>query len=209
VSRSEVPHHYDLVPVVFNPKPKTALVIHAGASLSTSGGRRSPTFDKRLTAVRWGLHAQLAQTTKSVARMAEVHPIPDMPGSTRDEVGLLGGDVRLYEHPACQVPPPPFSNLSFFLSPFSCLTAPQAFSRPDRVLSQAGARRCCQGWPLFSGHPRGSAFTAIEHDGKLDGSGRLHSCLLFIRLKCQCALFRCRMFIVFGRSCYEVRWRVR
>src|SRR5215467_11520904 len=30
-----------------------------------------------------------------------------------------------------------------------------------------------------------SAFTAIEHDGRLDGSGRLHSCLLFICLECQ------------------------
>src|SRR5262249_48149203 len=53
----------------------------------------------------------------------------------------------------------------FFLPPFSCSTAPQAFSRPDRISSQAGARRCCQGWPLLQRPPpsRGPAFTAIEH----------------------------------------------
>jgi hypothetical protein len=51
-------------------------------------------------------------------------------------------------------PTPLFSFLSFFPVPFFCLTAPQAFSRPDRVLSQAGAHRCCQGWPaLQRPHP--------------------------------------------------------
>src|SRR5215475_585131 len=56
---------------------------------------------------------------------------------------------------------PPTPLFLFFLPVprFSCSTAPQAFSRPDRVLSQAGARRVCQGWPLFSGHRQGSAFT--------------------------------------------------
>jgi hypothetical protein len=42
---------------------------------------------------------------------------------------------------------------------FPCSTAPQAFPRPDRRMPQAGARRTCQGWPLFSGHPEGSALT--------------------------------------------------
>ena len=56
---------------------------------------------------------------------------------------------------------PPTPLFLFFLPVprFSCSTAPQGFSRPDRVLSQAGARRVCQGWPLFSGHRQGSAFT--------------------------------------------------
>jgi hypothetical protein len=82
--------------------------------------------------------------------------------------------------------PRPFF-FSFFLPvpPFSCSTAPQAFSRPDRVLSQAGARRCCQGWPLFSGHTlRGPRpLQQSSTNGRLDGSDRSHSCLLFIRLR--------------------------
>src|SRR5262245_7160146 len=49
--------------------------------------------------------------------------------------------------------PAPFSFLCFFLPPFSCSIAPQAFSRPDRISSQAGARRCCQGWPLLQRPP--------------------------------------------------------
>jgi hypothetical protein len=76
----------------------------------------------------------------------------------------------------------------FFLSscPFLLFDRAAGFLPPrPPVLSQAGARRCCQGWPLFSGHTLqgASALTAIEHDGKLDRSGRLHSCLLFILIR--------------------------
>ena len=89
-------------------------------------------------------------------------------------------------------PPPPLSSLS--LPPFFCSTAPQAFFRPDRVLSRPARADSCQGWPLFSGHPSGApAFTAIEHDGRFDGSVD-KSCLLLIRLRVS----------AFGRSCYEV-----
>jgi hypothetical protein len=88
--------------------------------------------------------------------------------------------VGLYERPACQAPRALFS---IFLSscPFSCSTAPQAFSRPDRVLSQAGARRCCQGWPLFSGHTlRGlRPLQQSSTTAGLDESGRLRSCLFY------------------------------
>jgi hypothetical protein len=75
---------------------------------------------------------------------------------------------------------PPRRPFSIFLSSCHFFTR-QAFSRPDRVLSQAGARRCCQGWPaLQRPHPPGApAFTAIEHDGRLDESGRLRSSCLF------------------------------
>jgi hypothetical protein len=67
----------------------------------------------------------------------------------------------------------PVPSFFFFSSspPFFCSTAPQAFFRPDRVLSRPARADGCQGWPLFSGHPSGApAFTAIEHDGRLDGS---------------------------------------
>ena len=103
-------------------------------------------------------------------------------------------------------PPRPFFFSFFLSSPFSCLTAPQAFSRPDRVLSQAGARRCCQGWPLFSGHTLRvpPAFTAIEHDGRLDGSGRLRSRLLFVPLRVSAHYSDGGCLFFFGRPCYEV-----
>ena len=101
-------------------------------------------------------------------------------------------------------PPAPLFLLLFFLRVphFSCSTAPQAFSRPDRVLSRPARADGCQGWPLFSGHPSGaSAFTAIEHDGRLDWSGRL---LLSVTL----SVFVSALVIpitdcAFGRSCYE------
>src|SRR5499433_3864503 len=57
-------------------------------------------------------------------------------------------------------PPTPFSFFFFFLSPpFSCSSPPQLSPAPTAVLSWAGARRCCQGWPLLqrpppSGGPR-------------------------------------------------------
>ena len=68
---------------------------------------------------------------------------------------------------------PPTPLFLFFLPVprFSCSTAPQGFSRPDRVLSQAGARRVCQGWPLFSGHRQGSAFTRPSTTAGLIGRG--------------------------------------
>ena len=89
--------------------------------------------------------------------------------------------------PAVKSPTPSFY-LSFFLCPpFSCSTAPQAFSRPDRVLSQAGARRCCQGWPLLQRPPPSGGPWPLQQSSTtagLMGRGRLHSCLLFICLEC-------------------------
>src|SRR5262245_10384228 len=73
-------------------------------------------------------------------------------------------------------PPAPFSFLSFFPDLFSCSTAPQAFSRPDRhmvagrraqMLSRLAASSAATTlWGAL-------AFTAIEHDGRLDGSGSI------------------------------------
>ena len=74
-------------------------------------------------------------------------------------------------------PPTPLSSfLTFFLSLFLLallFDRAAGFLPPRPRIVAAGARRFCQGWPLFSGHPSGApAFTAIEHDGRLDGSGR-------------------------------------
>src|SRR5262245_5598880 len=86
-------------------------------------------------------------------------------------------------------PPAPFSFLSFFPDLFSCSTAPQAFSRPDRhmvagrraqMLSRLAASSAATTlWGAL-------AFTAIEHDGRLDGSGVDYTpdCYLSV-LKCQ------------------------
>jgi hypothetical protein len=102
---------------------------------------------------------------------------------------------------------PPTPLFLFFLPVprFSCSTAPQGFSRPDRVLSQAGARRVCQGWPLFSGHRQGSAFTRPSTTAGL--MGRVDytpiSYLARLRVGGGVIVFRSRM-LFFGRSCYEV-----
>jgi hypothetical protein len=46
--------------------------------------------------------------------------------------------------------------------------------RPRPQTSATGARRCCQGWPQFCGHPGpwpGLGLHSIEHDGMLVRSG--------------------------------------
>ena len=61
-----------------------------------------------------------------------------------------------------------------FLHPFSCSTLPEAFfsSRPRAAC--AVARRACQGWPLFGGHPGASPGLGLdtpEPDGIMDAFG--------------------------------------
>jgi hypothetical protein len=89
-------------------------------------------------------------------------------------------------------PPPPF--LSFFLSslvPFFCLTAPQAFSRPDRVLCRPARADAVKAGRSSAATPPGApAFTAIEHDSRLDGSGSMGTPVCYYL---QRALFRSRM----------------
>jgi hypothetical protein len=156
-----------------------------------------------------GTGLRLAIAKQIVGGRVDSEQVRDVPnGVTRAPRSAYW--VRLYEHAACQAPRAPFS---FFLSsypPFFCLTAPQAFSRPDRVLSQAGARRCCQGWPLFSGHPlRASAFTAIEHDGRLDGSGSIKTPVRYLpvslRVNARYPDHGCFFWQVLLRSPWRVR----
>src|SRR5262245_35321900 len=112
--------------------------------------------------------------------------------------------------PRVKAPPPPFFiYLSFFLSPLSLVRprrrlspAPTAHCRRPARADAVKAGRSSAATPLGA-----SAFTAIEHDGKLDWSGRLRSCLLFIRLRVSARYSDGGCF--FGRSCYEVPWRVR
>ena len=53
------------------------------------------------------------------------------------------------------------------------------FLSPRPHVVAAGARRCCQGWPRFSGHRRLGLYS-IEHDGKLNRSGRLFLVVVFV-----------------------------
>ena len=71
---------------------------------------------------------------------------------------------------------PAASNSFHFTSfiPFSCSTPPEAFfsSRPRAAC--AVARRACQGWPLFGGHPGASPGLGLdtpEPDGIMDAFG--------------------------------------
>jgi hypothetical protein len=87
-------------------------------------------------------------------------------------VAPVSTGAHLYEPPHVKPPPPLFL---FFLPswPFSCSTAPQAFSRPDRIFAGPARADAVKAGRFFSGHHplEGLAFTAIEHDGRLDGSG--------------------------------------
>src|SRR5262249_58822890 len=75
----------------------------------------------------------------------------------------------------------------FFLLvlPFLLFNLAAGFLLPrPRIVAGRRAQMLSRLAALQRPHPLGaSAFTAIEHDGKLEGSGRLHSCLLFIRLR--------------------------
>jgi len=117
--------------------------------------------------------------------------------------------VGLYERPACQVPLAPFF-LSFFLPVlFLVRPRPQAFSRPDRVLSQAGARRCCQGLAaLQRPHPPGGLRPLQQSSttAGLDESGRLRSCLFYPIFVSSRVI---PMADVFWQALLRSPWRVR
>src|SRR5262245_65198669 len=87
--------------------------------------------------------------------------------------------------------PAPFSFLSFFLPPFLLFDRAAGFLPPRPPYCRGPARTdAVKAGRFFSGHPSAPAFTAIEHDGRLDGSGSITLLLLFICLACQRALFR-------------------
>jgi hypothetical protein len=68
----------------------------------------------------------------------------------------------------------------FFLprsSLFSCSTR-KAFPRPDRRMLPPARTACVKAGRFSAATVRLGLYTT-EHDGRLDGSGRLHSCLLF------------------------------
>src|SRR5262245_985240 len=95
-------------------------------------------------------------------------------------------NVGLYEHPACQAPAAPLF-LSFLSSEaFSSSTAPQAFPRPDRRML-APARAGCVKAGRFSAATVRLGLYTTEHDGRLDGFGRL------LLLSCYLSVFAARV----------------
>src|SRR6516165_7079236 len=85
--------------------------------------------------------------------------------------------------PRMSSPPAP---LFLFLLPFLTLLL---FDRaagllpPRPHIRRAGARRCCQGWPLLQRPPPSGGPRPLQQSSttaRLDGSGRLHSCLLSV-----------------------------
>jgi hypothetical protein len=106
-----------------------------------------------------------------------------------------------------------------FLFFSSCRDGPSPLSlvRPRRRLSPAPTA-CCRSRraqmlsrlaALQRPHPPGaSAFTAIEHDGRLDGSGRLTLLSVIYPSSCRGRVIPITD-ISLGGSCYEVPWRVR
>src|SRR5262245_10368255 len=90
--------------------------------------------------------------------------------------------VSLYEQPACQVPPPLFLFFLSFLT-FSLVRPHRRLSpAPTAIWSQAGARRCCQGWPLLQRPPPSGGPWPLQQSSTtagLMGRGRLRSCCLF------------------------------
>jgi hypothetical protein len=93
------------------------------------------------------------------------YPLRRLPGS---ETATWHAAVALYldmsAYMSTRRVKPPAAPLSSFLSsflPFSSSTAPQAFPRPVRRMLPPGARRVCQGSPLFGGHRQARPL----HDG--------------------------------------------
>jgi len=60
---------------------------------------------------------------------------------------------------------------SFSCRPFPLFDRAAGFPSPRPQDAEAGARRACQGWPLFSGHPKGSALTRPSTTARWFGRG--------------------------------------
>src|SRR5215471_18969911 len=105
---------------------------------------------------------------------------------------------------------PPTPLFLFFLPDLSLVRPRRRLSpAPTAVLSQGGARRCCQGWPLLQRPPFGApAFTAIEHDGRLDGSGSI-TLLSVIYLSRVSARITPITDVAFWQALLRSPWRVR
>jgi hypothetical protein len=86
--------------------------------------------------------------------------------------------THLYEHPACQAPHTPFSFLSS-CPPFLLFDRAAGFLSPrPRIVAGRRAQGVSR-LAAFQRPPSGLGLYTTEHDGRLDGSGRLHSYLIF------------------------------
>ena len=95
---------------------------------------------------------------------------------------------------------------SFFLPPFSSSTAPQAFPRPDRRMLPPARAGCVKAGRFSAATVRLGLYTT-EHDGRLDGFGRLLLSLLLIRHRVSARYSDQRM--CFRQVLLRSPWRVR
>src|SRR5262245_13928769 len=141
---------------------------------------------KRVTAARTARHRRRGGSFDAPSRLGRVTPALDQSARARRLIadpsargvrysrrGLSQARVCLYEHPACQVPRPFFFSL-FLPAPFLLFDRAAGFL-PPRPHIVAGRRAQMLSRLAASSAATtlwgASAFTAIEHDGRLDGSG--------------------------------------
>ena len=107
-------------------------------------------------------------------------------------------------------PPCPFLFFLFPCPPFLLFDRAAGFLPPrPRIVAGRRAQMLSRLAALQRPHPPGgSAFTAIEHDGRLDGSGRLHTCLLFVRIRVS-ARYSDHGCCFFGQVLLRSPWCVR
>jgi hypothetical protein len=101
-------------------------------------------------------------------------------------------------------PPHPFF-FSFFLSPVSLVRPRRRVSLAPTAYCRRPARAGCVKAGRFSAATDRLGLYTTEHDGRLDGSGRLHSYLIFSSSTCRgCYCIPITDVVFLARLCYEV-----
>ena len=102
-------------------------------------------------------------------------------------------------------PPTPFFFSFFFPCPFLLFDRAAGFLPPrPRIVAGRRAQMLSSLAALQRPHPPGgSAFTAIEHDGRLDGSGVDYTPVCYLSVFVSARVISITD-VAFGRSCYEV-----
>jgi hypothetical protein len=117
--------------------------------------------------------------------------------------------THLYEHPACQAPHTPFSFLSS-CPPFLLFDRAAGFLSPrPRIVAGRRAQGVSR-LAAFQRPPSGLGLYTTEHDGRLDGSGRLHSYLIFSSFTCRRGCYCIPITdVIFWQVLLRGPWRVR
>jgi len=117
--------------------------------------------------------------------------------------------LTVYEHPACQAPHTPFSFLSS-CPPFLLFDRAAGFLAPrPRIVAGRRAQGVSR-LAAFQRPPSGLGLYTTEHDGRLDGSGRLHSYLIFSSSTCRRGCYCIPITdVIFWQVLLRGPWRVR